>query len=296
MHLPSRRGFTLVETLIVIGIVSVLLALAIPAIQKVRGAVDRMRCAANLNQIGLALHNYHNDYKRFPPGVIRPKPGEPNPWRTWLVHLLPYCEQGTLWSEANSHWAVQPYPFLNPPHTGFSTPVKLFGCPSDNRVSKPQPTHLSRVAGLTSYLGVVGTDHTTKDGLLYFDSQTSLNSIPDGSNFTAIVGERPPSPDFWFGWWYASVGQAGTATPDALLGAKERNLGGPYSYWCAPGPATFGPGQLRNQCDIFHFWSLHPGGAHFLMAGGNVHFLRYSGDEVLPALATRHGREPVGLE
>ena len=54
------------------------------------------------------------------------------------------------------------------------------------------------------------------------------------------------------------------------------------------------PGRLDNPCDQTHFWSLHPGGANFLFADGSVHFLYYSADRVLPALATRAGGEVVG--
>src|SRR5262245_20532704 len=63
----------------------------------------------------------------------------------------------------------------------------------------------------------------------------------------------------------------------------------------APGAYTYGPGQLDNQCDMFHFWSLHEGGAHFLFADGSVHFLRYSAAPILPALASRGGGESVSL-
>jgi prepilin-type processing-associated H-X9-DG protein len=55
------------------------------------------------------------------------------------------------------------------------------------------------------------------------------------------------------------------------------------------------PGRFSNQCDMFHFWSPHPGGANFLLADGSVHFLSYSADPLLPALASRAGGETVGL-
>jgi prepilin-type processing-associated H-X9-DG protein len=106
-------------------------------------------------------------------------------------------------------------------------------------------------------------------------------------------GERPPSADFWYGWWYAGYGQAGTGSADMLLGVRERNLGGPFVSDCPAGPYHFREGRADNQCDLFHFWSLHPGGAHFLFADGSVRFLAYSADAILPALATRAGGEPV---
>jgi len=63
---------------------------------------------------------------------------------------------------------------------------------------------------------------------------------------------------------------------------------------CPPGSYPFMDGTLRNQCDMFHFWSLHSGGAHFLFADGSVHFLGYSAAPLLPALASRSGGEAVG--
>ncbi|HEV2947513.1 MAG TPA: H-X9-DG-CTERM domain-containing protein [Gemmataceae bacterium] len=64
---------------------------------------------------------------------------------------------------------------------------------------------------------------------------------------------------------------------------------------CPPGPYEFGPGKVDNQCDVFHYWSLHRGGANFLMVDGSVHFIHYSAAPLMPALATRSGREVVSL-
>ena len=80
-----------------------------------------------------------------------------------------------------------------------------------------------------------------------------------------------------------------------LLGARERNYGGGYVSECPPGPYHYQAGQIDNQCDVFHFWSLHSGGANFAFGDGSVRFLTYSSDAILPALATRSGGEVTEL-
>ena len=78
-----------------------------------------------------------------------------------------------------------------------------------------------------------------------------------------------------------------------LLGVQEFNLGTDFVTPCPPGTDVFREGQLHQPCDRFHFWSLHVGGAHFLFADGSVRFVAYGANQVLPALASRSGGEPV---
>jgi prepilin-type processing-associated H-X9-DG protein len=147
---------------------------------------------------------------------------------------------------------------------------------------------------LTSYLGVEGLDLFAKDGVLYLDSQIRLANITDGTSNTLLVGERPPSEDKTLGWCYAGGGQQGEGSTDMVLGVREVNIW-PFGGDCLGGPYHFVSGRVNEECDVFHFWSMHPGGANFLFADGAVRFLSYSVDPLLPALASRAGRETVDL-
>jgi prepilin-type processing-associated H-X9-DG protein/prepilin-type N-terminal cleavage/methylation domain-containing protein len=292
VRVAPQSAFTLIELLVVIAIIATLLGLLLPAVQKTRMAVARISCANNLKQIGLALHTYHDTSASLPPGIAPPLKGEPFPHMGWLTRLLPFIEQQPLWNLTLIAYEDEPiYPYRMP-HYGIMTPIKLFSCPADGRADSPHPTHNSLRVALTDYLGVLGTNYQVEDGVLYWGSRTRFTDITDGTSNTLLVGERPPSPDFWYGWWYAAAGQDGSGSADTVLGVRELHAADdPYSANCPAGPYHFVPGNLNDMCDTFHYWSLHSGGANFLFADGSVEFLSYAADSVLPALSTRSGGE-----
>jgi hypothetical protein len=154
MNAHHRSAFTLVELLVVIGILMLLLAMILPAVQRVRESANRMSCASKLRQLGIGAHNYHNDRKRLPFGYLGPSPGNeinmPMLYYEgqWIGHfplLLPYLEQDALHEQIKVSFQVRVVTaekwFWSAPATGPGPPnaanytaamkdLNIFHCPS----------------------------------------------------------------------------------------------------------------------------------------------------------------------
>lgn len=288
-----RAGVTLLELLVVIGIIALLMGLLLGAVQAARSAATRTQCQNNLRQLGLAVQHHHDTTNLLPSGHRSVADPDGMPLSGWTLSVMPFVEQGAILQQAQAAYAISSSPFRDPPHSGLKAVIAVLGCPSDGRVRNPQTARRSQqVVALTSYLGVSGLDWGSRDGVLPHGASLSLSAVTDGTSNTLLLGERPPSPDFQLGWWYAGTGQRLTGSADLILGVREFNLqpivaGSP----CGPGRYEFAPSRFDDPCGMFHFWSPHRGGAHFAFCDGSVRFLSYAANSVLPALASRAGGE-----
>jgi prepilin-type N-terminal cleavage/methylation domain-containing protein len=221
-----KRGFTLIELLVVIAIIAILIALLLPAVQQAREAARRTQCKNNLHQLGLALHNYHDSFLVFPPGVVTTAAGVG--CHTWSEMILGQMELGNVMNEINFSTSCFDSSVALPGATVNSdvaqTILPHFRCPSDNAPpsavevyiagSAPDNGFNSQDAGgdwtrsTSNYMGnwgpgdapiatasfpptATGTTAPQDGGGMFFrNSSLSFRDMPDGSSNTFHVGER----------------------------------------------------------------------------------------------------------
>jgi prepilin-type N-terminal cleavage/methylation domain-containing protein/prepilin-type processing-associated H-X9-DG protein len=316
-----RRGFTLIELLVVIAIIAVLIGLLLPAVQKVREAAARMKCSNNLKQMGLALHNFHDQMGAFPPALgsmtdpnrmstnfYAPLTSGTTPVRgqSWMSLIMPFIEQGNTYNQLPLSMpdVTAGAAFNIPVNDLGAKPVVPYVCPSDPRGAKSFSGGTFGAGGVAYYAAVGGVDNWAAEwpvayGMIFWRSRVTMNQITDGTSNTLLVGDRPPSWDLSFGWWQSADWYATSWSPNYIweydVVQYVRNTGGsPYSsnealpsFPPCPFPALYKQGKIDDACSFNNFWSNHQGGANFVMADGSVKFIPYTAQAIMPALATR---------
>jgi prepilin-type N-terminal cleavage/methylation domain-containing protein/prepilin-type processing-associated H-X9-DG protein len=199
-----RLGFTLIELLVVIAIIGVLIALLLPAVQKVREAANRTSCANNLKQIGLALHNYHDTFKGFPTAFkLLPAPdpsvsfaGAAQYGPSAFSLILPYLEQDNVYRQIDTTKAAISIVNLPPSNPSYSTPIKTFLCPS----APGEPT-IDYAAELAQSFSNFGITVTYPPGLIFgrtdYAPDAGMSADIPGININAgasIICQPPHRP------------------------------------------------------------------------------------------------------
>lgn len=235
------RGFTLIELLVVIAIIAVLIALLLPAVQQAREAARRSQCKNNLKQFGLALHNYHDTFKVFPPrqtgsgcpgsgcGVGGPSDARGR-WSADVL-LLPYLDQSPLYDSINGLANTARHPWNGVSQFMMSLPA--LQCPSDG--TKQEPTDNNRFRGVYNYVYCNGdrgagsgnnAGSTTplivpSRGVFGYNTCYGMQDIRDGASNTIGMSEAVKP------WGQTTLGMTsnntGVATPAACLALYNKN-------------------------------------------------------------------------
>jgi prepilin-type N-terminal cleavage/methylation domain-containing protein len=308
----SRRAFTLIELLVVIAVIGILIALLLPAVQKVREAANRTQCVNNMKQLGLALHTYHGSFQAFPIGDIADRK------YNWRVALLPYLEQDNLYKSLNLSGSFDDfgsgYAGANSVLNGLV--VKTYACPSSNLPTNPSfgsplgaassaagqvhayigisgatPDPAGRTAGVTCVTTIYANMVMANSGMLVANEAIRIPDCIDGTSNTIIVGEQSGA----VGTLDLRNGYTGGWSGAAYDGMCCGDTGGPYltglASWCPTGSGAFNvypigitvvaaQNNSKTAPGIASFTysantilnSFHPGGINVLISDGSVRF------------------------
>jgi prepilin-type N-terminal cleavage/methylation domain-containing protein len=302
---PCRRGFSLIELLIVIGIIGMLVQMLLPAVQRAREAARRLQCQDHLRQIGLAMQNFHSVHNAFPRSRQKCNHG------TWATELWPYIEQ----EELADRWdPVQSYHYQ--PKENLRTCVSIYFCPtrrSPPQLSRPGEDDRSPATGCEGALGDFAV--CVGDGSIQSDEDTlgangvfvgrtakfedcggsvpallykgepfyvSYKSITDGTSKTLLVGEK--GAPIW-GRGYHIVPPSTLMYDNSIYNGDQMHTIGRFA----------GPDFVLHEDNWGRdFGGDHPGICQFVFADGSAHVISNEIDATtLARLANRKDGEII---
>jgi len=321
-----RGGFTLIELLVVIAIIAILIALLLPAVQKVREAAARIQCTNNLKQLSLAFHSYHDIYKKLPQnfGGVGGWYGPNSQAYSWIVQILPFFEQSALFNAANlgnTTAAGLPTTNLNTVVQGtplMATPVPMLRCPSDPLGGQTLFTDRADQGGvactITNYKGVCGANWGWGDAPWSSGWQAGATDQNGLDNGNGILYRS----NGWNGMGYPARTVTLLSVTDGtsntfMIGEDLPSLSQWTGNWAYANNAsgtcaiylnanqTAGLGNIQSingdWPDNYGFGSAHPAGANFAFCDGHVQYVTnsISMTTTYRYLATYAGGEVVTL-
>lgn len=310
------RGFTLIELLVVIAIIAILIALLLPAVQQAREAARRTQCRNNLKQLGLAMHNYHDTFRVFPPGSFggvyaQYVGGIDGLRKCWMQMVLPYIDQANLYNQLNPYFN-NGTDMLNVPQSIITTRIGTLQCPSDPAAGKVS----SQSQGFIGNYAVCAGSQDTRtsingdttglylNGVFYAVSKTNIRDITDGTSNTLLLSELVVVPDSASGpsgcyggiYDYRGAYYNSTSWGSLFITLNPPNTSVPDQLWNACGSTIQAPcSGCASTSNLVQARSMHTGGVHVVLCDGSGRFVSNNVDRTtFQNLGSRNDNQTIG--